>query len=230
MVDGKMNKLNVLYEDNHLIVVEKEPNILSQKDITGDLDLLTMVKSYVKEKYNKPGNVYIGLVHRLDRTVGGIMVFARTSKAAKRLNEQMKKGEFNKTYIAILCGILEKKEGRLVDYLYKDEKNKISKVVDSNFNGAKKAELGYEVIDYYKGNTIVKINLFTGRYNQIRVQFKNIGYPLCGDLKYGNKKSDGIKLFAYKLEFMHPVTKEVLSFKLLPKWKELENEAVIHRL
>ena len=105
-----MNKLNVLYEDNHLIVVEKKPNVLSQSDVTGDMDLLTMVKSYVKKKYDKPGNVYIGLVHRLDRPVGGVMVFARTSKAAKRLNEQIKNHEFNKTYVAVLDGILKKRK------------------------------------------------------------------------------------------------------------------------
>ena len=112
---GKMNKLNVLYEDNHIIVVEKEPNMLSQSDITGDMDLLTIIKEYIKTKYNKPGNVYIGLVHRLDRPVGGIMVFARTSKAAKRLNEQIRNHEFNKTYVAVLDGILDKKEGKLTN-------------------------------------------------------------------------------------------------------------------
>lgn len=230
MVDGKMNKLNILYEDNHIIVVEKKPNILSQSDITGDIDLLTLVKEYVKEKYNKPGNVYIGLVHRLDRTVGGIMVFARTSKAAKRLNEQIKDNKVNKTYVAVLDGKLEKQSGTLIDYLYKDEKNKISKVVDSTYKNAKKAELNFEVVGYYNNKTIVKINLITGRYNQIRVQFKNIGYPLYGDQKYGNKNNEQIRLYAYKLEFNHPTTKERLSFKLLPNWKELEDEAVIHRL
>ena len=124
MVFLKMNNLNVLYEDNHIIVVEKKPNILSHSDITGDKDLLTMVKEYVKEKYKKEGNVYIGLVHRLDRPVGGIMVFARTSKAAKRLNEQIKKHEFNKTYVAVLDGNLIKEKGKLVDYLYNDERLK----------------------------------------------------------------------------------------------------------
>lgn len=225
-----MNNLNVLYEDNHIIVVEKKPNVLSQGDITGDIDLLTMVKEYVKEKYNKPGNVYIGLVHRLDRPVGGIMVFARTSKAAKRLNEQIKNHEFNKTYIAILDGILKKQNGELIDYLYKDERTGKSKVVNETYKGAKLSKLNYKVIGYVKDKTIVKINLITGRHHQIRLQFKNLGYPLYGDQLYGNKNKKQIRLFAYKLSFNHPTTKERLEFKLLPKWRELEDETIIHRL
>ena len=230
MVCGKMNKLNILYEDNHIIVIEKSPNILSQSDITGDIDLLSMVKEYVKIKYNKPGNVYIGLVHRLDRPVGGIMVFARTSKAAKRLNEQIKNHEFRKTYVAILDGILDDKEGELINYLYKNEKTKISEIVNDKHPKAKLSKLNYEVIGYYKDKTIVKINLITGRHHQIRLQFSNIGYPLFGDNLYGKKIKEQIKLYAYKLEFYHPITKNKLTFKLLPKWKELENETIIHRL
>ena len=227
---GKMNKLNVLYEDNHIIVVEKEPNMLSQSDITGDMDLLTIIKEYIKTKYNKPGNVYIGLVHRLDRPVGGIMVFARTSKAAKRLNEQIINHEFNKTYVAILDGILDKKKGKLTNYLYKDEKLKKSFVTDKNNKNAKLSELNYEVIGYYKDKTIVKINLITGRHHQIRVQFSNIGYPLYGDQLYGVKNKKQIKLFSYKLEFIHPTLKKKMTFKMLPKWEELEDETIIHRL
>lgn len=227
---GKMNKLNVLYEDNHIIVVEKEPNMLSQSDITGDIDLLTIIKEYIKIKYNKPGNAYIGLVHRLDRPVGGIMVFARTSKAAKRLNEQIRNHEFNKTYVAILDGILDKKKGKLTNYLYKDEKLKKSFATDKNNKNAKLSELNYEVIGYYKDKTIVKINLITGRHHQIRVQFSNIGYPLCGDQLYGIKNKKQIKLFSYKLEFTHPTLKKKMTFKMLPKWEELEDETIIHRL
>ena len=225
-----MNKLNVLYEDNHLIVVEKKPNILSQSDVTGDLDLLTMVKSYVKEKYAKPGNVYIGLVHRLDRPVGGVMVFAKTSKAAKRLNEQIKNHEFNKTYVAVLDGILKKEKDELVNYLYKDSKTGISKVVDKNFTDGKLSKLNYEVIGYYKNKTIVKVNLITGRHHQIRLQFKALGYPLYGDQLYGKENNEQIRLYAYLLAFNHPVTKERLCFKLLPKWEELKDETIIHRL
>ena len=225
-----MNKLNVLYEDNHLIVVEKKPNVLSQSDVTGDMDLLTMVKSYVKEKYDKPGNVYIGLVHRLDRPVGGVMVFARTSKAAKRLNEQIKNHEFNKTYVAVLDGILKKEKDELVNYLYKDSKTGISKVVDKHFTGGKLSKLNYEVMGYYKNNTIVKVKLITGRHHQIRLQFKALGYPLYGDQLYGKENNEQIRLYAYLLAFNHPVTKERLCFKLLPKWEELKDETIIHRL
>ncbi len=225
-----MNNLNVLYEDNHIIVVEKKPNVLSQSDITGDIDLLTMVKNYVKEKYKKPGNVYIGLVHRLDRPVGGIMVFARTSKAAKRLNDGIKNHEFNKTYVAVLDGTLKKDTGELTDYLYKDEKTGKSKVVNESYPGGKLSKLNYKVIGYYDNKTIVKIKLITGRHHQIRLQFKNLGLPLYGDQLYGNKNKEQIRLYAYKLSFNHPTTKEKLEFALLPKWKELEDETIIHRL
>ena len=225
-----MNNLNVLYEDNHIIVVEKKPNILSQSDITGDIDLLSMVKKYIKEKYNKPGNVYVGLVHRLDRPVGGIMVFAKTSKAAKRLNEQIKNHEFKKTYLAVLDGTLKNKNDKLVNYLYKDEKLKKSMVVDKSHLKAKLSELNYEVIGYNDDKTLVKINLITGRHHQIRVQFSNIGYPLVGDQLYGKENKKQIMLYAYKLEFIHPTTKEKMTYKILPNWKELENETIIHRL
>lgn len=227
---GKMNNLNILYEDNHIIVVEKKENILSQSDITGDIDLLTLVKNYIKEKYNKPGNVYVGLVHRLDRPVGGIMVFAKTSKAAKRLNEGIKKHEFTKTYVAILDGILEDDQGKLINYLYKDTKTHKSMIVDENYPGGKLSELEYKVIGYIDDKTIVKINLITGRHHQIRLQFSNIGHPLVGDQLYGNKAKKQIRLYAYKLEFNHPTTKERLTFKLIPKWEELKDETIIHRL
>lgn len=226
----KMNSLNILYEDNHILVVEKKEGILSQSDITGDIDLLTIVKEYIKEKYNKPGNVYIGLIHRLDREVGGIMVFARTSKAARRLNEEIKNHNFKKNYVAVLDGIVDKKEGTLINYIYKDEKKKIAKIVDEKYTGAKKAELSYNVLAYKNNKTIVKVNLITGRYNQIRVQFKNIGHPLLGDKKYGSNKNTFLRLFAYELSFIHPVKKELMNFKLLPKWEELDDETIIHRL
>lgn len=224
-----MNNLNVLYEDNHIIVVEKNPNILSQSDRTGDVDLLTIVKDYIKEKYNKPGNVYLGLVHRLDRPVGGIMVFARTSKAAKRLNEEIKKHAFEKKYLALLDGKIKEKENTLINYLYKDSKGN-SKVVSETFEGGKYCELSYKLVSYVDNKSLVKVNLITGRHHQIRLQFKNIGYPLYGDQLYGVKNKEQIRLYAYKLSFNHPTTKEKLEFKLLPKWKELEDEKLIHRL
>ena len=209
-----MNKLNILYEDNHLIVVEKKANILSQGDITNDKDLLTMVKEYVKEKYHKPGNVYIGLVHRLDRPVGGIMVFAKTSKAASRLSEQIRNKEFKKTYLAIVDGIIEKDKGT-----YKDKLKKLSNGNTIVAKDGKESVLEYEVIkrNKEKNKTLVKINLKTGRHHQIRVQFATRNHPLAGDQRYGKADKTQIALYAYKLEFLHPTTKEKLSFELLPQ-------------
>lgn len=155
--------MKVLYEDNHIIVVEKEPNIPSQADKTGDIDMLTIVKQYIKEKYNKPGEVYIGLVHRLDRPVGGIMVFARNSKSASRLSEQIRNKTFKKRYLAVVDGKFDTLKGSLEDYLYKDERNNISKVVSKNKKNAKIAKLDYEVLNYddKRDLSLVKIDLYT---------------------------------------------------------------------
>ena len=213
--------MKVLYEDNHIIVVEKEPNIPSQQDKTGDIDMLTLVKQYVKEKYNKPGEVYIGLVHRLDRPVGGVMVFARTSKAASRLSEQVRNKTMQKTYTAVVDGKIENKNGILEDYLYKDERNNISKVVNKEKKNAKLAKLEYKVLDYNEKTNLtrVEIHLFTGRHHQIRVQFANFGHSLFGDQKYGTRgKGKQIRLWASRLEFEHPVTKEKMSFESNPEW------------
>ena len=211
-----MNKLNILYEDNHLIVVEKEPNILSQGDITKDKDLFTMVKEYIKEKYNKPGNVYLGLLHRLDRPVGGIMVFAKTSKAAKRMTEQIRNHKLEKTYLAVVNGIIEKDKNTLIDYLKKEPNG--NTIVTTKDDG-KYAELRYKVLQRNKKDniTLVEIDLKTGRHHQIRVQFATRGYPLCGDQRYGKPDKTQIALFAYKLKFIHPVTKQKMEFKLIPK-------------
>lgn len=215
--------MNIIYEDNHIIVVEKPVNILSQSDITGDKDMLSLVKDYIKNKYNKLGNVYVGLIHRLDRPVGGLMVFAKTSKAAKRLNEEIKNKRFIKTYIALLEGNL-KESGKLINYLYKDS-NGISKVVGKDFHDAKEALLEYEVIKYFdkENKTLVKINLITGRHHQIRLQFSNIGHSIYGDQRYSTSDKIQIYLYAYKLKFKHPVKDEVLEFELLPKWDILKN-------
>jgi 23S rRNA pseudouridine1911/1915/1917 synthase len=215
-IGDKMNKLNVIYEDNHIIVVEKEPNILSQSDATKDQDMLTRVKAYIKEEYHKPGNVYIGLVQRLDRPVGGLMVFARSSKAASRLSLEIRNHEVKKTYLAVIDGLLPKDKDTLEDKLLKlDDGNTI---IDSK---GKDAILHYEVLarDEKTKRTLVKINLETGRHHQIRVQFSSRGYPLCGDKRYGQAASTyDIALFAYALEFVHPTTKEVLKFELpIPK-------------
>ena len=213
--------MKVIYEDNHIIVVIKEPNIPSQSDKTGDIDMLTLVKNYVKEKYNKPGEAYIGLVHRLDRPVGGIMVFARTSKAASRLSEQIRNKTFKKKYLAVVDGKFGNKNGTLTDYLYKDERNNISKVVLETKKNSKRAELDYEVLNYddKRNLSLVKINLHTGRHHQIRVQMAHAGHSLFGDQKYGTRgKGKQIRLWAYEVEFEHPTTKEALKFTDYPDW------------
>ncbi len=215
-----MQKLKVIYEDNHIIVVEKIPNVPSQSDKTGDIDMLTMVKQYIKEKYNKPGNVYLGLVHRLDRPVGGIMIFAKTSKAASRLSDQVREKVFKKKYLAVVDGKIENKSGTLEDYLYKDEKNNISKVVNKGKKNAKFAKLDYDVIKYdeVKNLSLVKVNLHTGRHHQIRVQLSNFGHSIFGDQKYGTRgQGKQIALWAYELTIKHPITKEEMTFKDLPE-------------
>lgn len=215
-----MQNLKVIYEDNHIIVVEKIPNIPSQSDKTGDIDMLTLVKNYIKEKYNKPGNVYLGLVHRLDRPVGGIMVFAKTSKAAGRLSQQVRDKIFKKEYLTVVDGKIDKKSGTLEDYLYKDERNNISKVVNKDKKNAKLAKLDYEVLAYneVKNLSLVKVNLHTGRHHQIRVQFSNFGHSIFGDQKYGTRgQGKQIALWAYKLSIKHPITKEDMTFKDFPE-------------
>lgn len=219
--------LNVIYEDNHIIVVEKPCNVPSQADKTTDTDMLTLVKGYIKEKYQKPGEVYLGLVHRLDRPVGGIMVFARTSKGASRLSEAIRTNNFSKKYLAVVNGTFEKQAGSFEDYLLKDEALNKSKVVSKDKKGAKFAKLSYEVVGESNGNTLVKINLETGRHHQIRVQFSNAGHALIGDQKYG-KSMPGVQiaLWAYELEFKHPTKDEVMKFNCYPKkigpWADFE--------
>lgn len=214
MEDGKaMIKINVLYEDNHVIVVEKPINVLSQSDSTGDDDLLSMVKLYIKEKYKKTGNVYLGLIHRLDRPVGGIMVFARTSKAASRLTKQVQEHSIAKKYYAIVHGKLEKTSGTLIDYLEKLDNG--STIVSDK---GKRAELYYRIIKYLANDDIslVDIELKTGRHHQIRVQFSSRGHAICGDQRYGVLDNRQIALYAYSLSFDHPITKERLTFSLKP--------------
>ena len=215
-----MNKLKILYEDNHIIVVVKPPNIPSQGDKTGDVDMLTIIKEYIKEKYNKPGNVYLGLVHRLDRPVGGVMVFAKTSKAAARLSEQVRNKVFKKEYLAIVDGKPKKKMDTLEDYLLKKEKANMSKVVKEEIKGSKYAKLDYELLKYNEeiNLSLLKILLHTGRHHQIRVQLANLGHSICGDQKYGTRgRGKQISLWAYKLTIQHPITKMEISFKGLPE-------------
>ena len=210
-----MNKLNVLYEDNHIIVVVKPFNILSQGDSTGDISIMDMVKSYIKEKYHKPGNVYLGLVHRLDRPVGGIMVFARSSKAASRLTKMFNEHNIVKKYLAIVNGKLDG-NGEFVD--------KIEKLKDGNSiisENGKEAILDYEVLDYNKDFdcSLVSITLKTGRHHQIRVQFSSRGHYLLGDQRYGKQDNTQIALFSYYLFFEHPVSHNLLEFKVFPESK-----------
>lgn len=218
--------MKILYEDNHIIVAVKEGGMLSQAGDKDLPDILNILKEYIKEKYNKPGNVYLGLVHRLDINTKGIMVFARTSKAAERLNEEIKNNLMHKSYYALVEGFLDNKDYvTLENKLIKDEKNKKAYVSD---NG-KIAKLEYKVIDNIKHNnqilSILDINLITGRFHQIRCQFSNIGHPLYGDYKYGSKNKvdlNHVLLYAYKLEFIHPTTKERLTFILDEALDELK--------
>lgn len=212
--------MQILYEDNHIIVVIKECNIPVQEDNSKDLDMLTMIKQYIKEKYNKPGNVYLGLVHRLDRPVGGIMIFAKTSKAASRLSDEVREKVFKKKYLAVVDGKIEKTKGSLENYLYKDERNNMSKVVNKDKKNAKLAKLDYEVLFYdeVKNLSLLKINLHTGRHHQIRVQLSNFGHSIFGDQKYGTRGTGKqIALWAYELTIMHPITKEEKTFIDLPE-------------
>lgn len=203
--------INVIYEDNHLLVVEKPINMPVQEDNSKDKDLLNELKLYLKKKYNKPGNVYLGLIHRLDRPVGGIMVFAKTSKCASRLSEQIRLNKFNKVYYAVCMNDIDS-EGKLVDYLLKDTKNNIVRV-DSN---GKKCVLYYKKLMYKEKMSLVEIKLETGRSHQIRVQMSNHGNPLYGDQKYNKtaKVGEQLALFAKKIEFFHPITNKLLTFEL----------------
>ena len=215
-----MNKLNILYEDNHIIVLEKPINVLVQGDNTGDITLSDMLKEYLKVKYNKDGNVYLGVIHRLDRPVGGLMVFARTSKAAERLTNSIKNHEFKKNYLCVTKGNMKEKD-TLINYI--DRVNKKS-IITKEGKG-KYAELSYEILEKKKNLNLLKIDLVTGRHHQIRVQLANIHHPLYGDQLYGIQDKKQIALFAYHLEFVHPVTKEHMSFNLCPKgeiWKSFD--------
>ena len=207
-------KLNILYEDNHILVVEKPENVLSQSDITNDIDMLTMLKKYIKEKYNKPGNVYLGLVHRLDRPVGGLMVFAKTSKSASRLSEQIKNNQIEKIYLAVVKDIGIDDEGEFIDHLEKGA-NGISTVSKKG----KLSKLSYQVLERIDDKALVEVRLETGRHHQIRVQFSSRGFYICGDQRYGQEDKTQIALFASGLSFIHPVTKNMMKFELLPKEK-----------
>lgn len=218
-----MRKIPIIFEDNHLLVVTKPPNILSQGDYTGDVDMLTILKEDIKVRYKKPNNVYLGLVHRLDRPVGGVMVFAKTSKCAARLSEQIRNQRFKKIYMAVIHGKPKKEKDTLIHYLLKDNKTNIVSTVEKDVKGAKEAIIDYEVINTVKDLSLVKINLHTGRPHQVRVQFSAIGHPIYGDHRYGVNHKRGkeqIALWAYEVSCEHPTLKERMSFTSLPESKE----------
>ncbi len=224
----------IIYEDNHIIVVLKEQNIPSCSDETKDEDMLTRIKEYIKERDNKPGNVYIGLVHRLDRPTGGVMVYAKTSKAASRLSEQMRNGDFEKEYHAVVVGSLKTKKQTLKHYLKKNAITNTVYVCGQTVEGAKYAELVYEVLEEVNGLSFVNVKLHTGRSHQIRVQLSHIGAPIYGDMRYGgpNAVKGNLALFATSLAFSHPVTKERLVFKVEPPkdkapWKFFDTSVTV---
>ena len=206
--------MTVVYEDNHIIIVYKNSGEIVQGDKTGDEPLSETVKKYIKEKYQKPGNVFLGVVHRLDRPVSGLVVFAKTSKALTRLNKMFRDGEVHKTYWAITKDAPKESEGMLTDWLVRNEKQNKSYAYSHEVPNSKKAILQYKVIAHTDNYNLLEINLMTGRHHQIRCQLANMGCPIKGDLKYGAKRSnpDGsISLLSYHVELAHPVSKELIS-------------------
>ena len=228
-------ELEILYEDNHLIAVKKPVGVLTQGDKTGDVSLMDEVKKYLKEKYKKPGNVFLGLLHRLDRPVSGIILFAKTSKGASRLSEQFRNHSIVKIYQAIVIGKPQQKKGKLINYLEKNEKTKRAVIIERRLPAGRQgqlAELYYEVVASNEKYSLLKIQLKTGRFHQIRAQLANAGFPILGDLKYGvffplpdksrAYRQAGIALAATNLSFFTATTKEQINLSiLLPKeWEE----------
>jgi 23S rRNA pseudouridine1911/1915/1917 synthase len=224
-----MNPLEILYEDNHIIAVNKRPSDIVQGDKTGDTPLSDFVKQYVKEKYNKPGDVFIGTVHRIDRPVSGIVLFAKTSKALARLNQMFQSKEIQKTYWAVVKNKPAKESGKLIHYLKKNEAKNMSKAYEKETPGALRSELDYKIICSSDNYFLLEITPLTGRHHQIRVQLSSMGCPIKGDLKYGFNRSNkdaSIHLHARKIEFMHPVKKEQIIIVAPPPAEALWNEFV----
>lgn len=228
-IHSNKNNLDVLYEDNHLIIINKRVGDLVQGDKTKDKPLNEIVKEYIKVKYKKPGNVFLGVVHRLDRPTSGIVIFAKTSKALERLNKMLREKEIKKTYLAVVQNKEIPKKNTLIHYLRKNPKNNKAIVFSKPTENTKKAILHYKTkaeLDHYN---ILEVDLETGRHHQIRAQLAAIKAPIKGDLKYGAKRSNkngGIHLHAYKIEFLHPVKKEKMVIQSTPKtdniWKNLK--------
>ena len=213
-----MTEPNILFEDNHIIVVVKPYNIAVQEDSSGDKDMLTIIKEFIKERDKKPGNVFLGLVHRLDRPTGGVMVFAKTSKAAERLSAQLKEKKLKKHYLCVVNGKPQLSSNELVTYLKKDEKTNTVSIAPKSCEGVKEAILRYNVVATRKDFSLIDIDLVTGRSHQIRVQMsKQLNLPIFGDFKYGDKSHGGnLALWAYDLTFVHPTTKKAMRFMAMP--------------
>ncbi len=208
------SNLDILYEDNHIIIINKRPGDIVQGDKTGDLPLSEIVKLYIKNKYNKPGNVFLGVVHRLDRPTSGAVIFAKTSKALARLNEQLKNRKIKKTYWAIIKGKSLSNENKLIHFLKKNPKNNKSYAYEKQVEGSKQAILTYKLIGASDNYSLLEIDLETGRHHQIRAQLSKVNMSIKGDLKYGfprSNKNKGISLHARKLQFVHPVKKELMT-------------------
>lgn len=211
--------MQVVYEDNHIIVVNKEVGEIVQGDKTGDTPLLEIVKQFIKEKYNKPGNVFCGVVHRIDRPVSGLVIFAKTSKALERLNKMLRDGEIHKTYWALVEGKPEKSEATLENYLVSDGRLNKTFICSPDNPQAKKSILSYKTIANGDRYTLLEVNLMTGRKHQIRAQLSGIGHPIKGDLKYGARRSNrdgGISLQAHRISFTHPVSKLPIDLEVAP--------------
>lgn len=211
--------IHILYEDNHLLIVEKPNNIPVQQDRTNDADLLTILKEDIKVRYDKPGNVYLALIHRLDRPVGGAIVFAKTSKAASRMANLLRKRELDRSYLAVVRGRVKKNSDTLTHYLWKDRRKNIVHAVQKGTPGSKQAILHYDVIARKHNLSLLHVRLETGRSHQIRVQLSEIGHPLFGDQKYGqnvNKVGEQIALWSHSLSFIHPVRKTEITVKSYP--------------
>ncbi|MFT6064318.1 MAG: 23S rRNA pseudouridine1911/1915/1917 synthase [Polaribacter sp.] len=215
--------LQVLFEDNHIIIVNKRSGDITQGDKTGDKPLSDVVKEYIKKKYDKAGNVFLGVVHRLDRPTSGVIIFARTSKALERLNKMLRDKIISKTYWAVVKEHPKREKDTLINFLKKNPKNNKSSVYTKEIDGSKKAILHYQVLKKLDNYSLLEVDLETGRHHQIRAQLSAIGLPIKGDLKYGfnrSNKDGSIHLHARKIEFMHPVTKEQISV-IAPTPKEV---------
>ncbi|NNC70595.1 MAG: RNA pseudouridine synthase [Flavobacteriaceae bacterium] len=211
---SNLSNLDVIYEDNHLIIINKKVGDIVQGDKTGDTPLSEIVKQYLKEKYQKPGKVFLGVVHRLDRPTSGIIIFARTSKALERLNKMFREKQLKKTYWAIVKNKPNKEKGTLINYLKKNPKNNKTTVYKEEAIGSKRAVLHYKIIQVLMTYYLLEIILETGRHHQIRAQLSAMGSPIKGDLKYGfdrSNKGGGIHLHARNIEFIHPVSKETIK-------------------